>query len=188
LIILIATIELLKHLFDLLISATMTHLHVSWEEYHHKIEQLAAQIYQSQWEFDQILCLARGGLRVGDVLSRIYDKPLAILSTSSYGGKDFQERGNLRIASNITMTTETLGGRILLVDDLVDSGVTLINILEWLKQHSEFEISEVRVAVLWFKACSVAKPDYYVDFLVDNPWIHQPFEKYEKLNPTDFLV
>jgi uncharacterized protein len=164
----------------------MSDLYVSWEEYHSNIEKLASQIYQSQWEFDQILCLARGGLRIGDILSRIYDKPLAILSTSSYGGKDFQERCNLTIASNITMTTETLGKRILLVDDLVDSGVTLARILEWLQQHEEFAITEVRSAVLWFKACSIAKPDYFVDFLADNPWIHQPFEKYEKLNPSDF--
>lgn len=160
-------------------------LYVSWEEYHRKIEQLAAKIYQSEWEFDQILCLARGGLRIGDVLSRIYNKPLAILSATSYGGKDFQERGSLTIANKITMTTAKLGKRILLVDDLVDSGVTLDQILVWLKQHQEYEIAEVRSAVLWFKACSVAPPDYYVDFLDDNPWIHQPFEKYEKLSPSD---
>jgi hypoxanthine phosphoribosyltransferase len=160
-------------------------LYVSWEEYHRKIEQLAAKIYQSEWEFDQILCLARGGLRIGDVLSRIYNKPLAILSATSYGGKDFQERGSLTIANKITMTTAKLGKRILLVDDLVDSGVTLDHILVWLKQHQEYEIAEVRSAVLWFKACSMAKPDYYVDFLPDNPWIHQPFEKYEKLQPQD---
>lgn len=163
----------------------MTDLYISWDEYHAKIENLAAQIYRSQWEFDQILCLARGGLRIGDTLSRIYNKPLAILSTSSYGGKDFQERGKLTIANNITMTTATLSKRILLVDDLVDSGVTLMRILEWLIEHKEFEITEVRSAVIWFKACSVAKPDYYVDYLVDNPWIHQPFEKYEKLQPSE---
>ena len=146
---------------------------------------MAVQIYKSEWEFDQILCLARGGLRIGDVLSRIHNKPLAILSVSSYGGKDFQERGKLAIAHSITMTTATLGKKILLVDDLVDSGVTLVRVIEWLKQHEEFAITDMRSAVLWFKGCSVAKPDYYVDFLPDNSWIHQPFEKYEKLNPSD---
>ncbi len=160
----------------------MPDLYISWEEYHAKIEQLATQIYESEWEFDQILCLARGGLRIGDILSRIYNKPLAILSVSSYGGKDFQERGSLAIAQSITMTTATLGKRILLVDDLVDSGETILHILEWLNQHQEYKISEVRSAVLWFKACSVATPDYYIDFLSDNPWIHQPFEKYEKMD------
>ena len=166
----------------------MSDLYVSWAEYHCQIEKLAVQIDQSQWEFDHILCLARGGLRVGDMLSRLFDKPLAILAISSYGGQDFQQRGNLKIASNITMTTDTLSGRILVVDDLVDSGVTLMNTLEWLRQHSEFSIIEVRSAVLWFKACSAIRPDYYVDFLVDNPWIHQPFEKYEKLKPADLQV
>ena len=44
------------------------HLYVSWDEYHLLIERLAIQVHKSGWEFDQILCLARGGLRPGDVL------------------------------------------------------------------------------------------------------------------------
>ncbi len=59
-------------------------LWVSWDVYNGLIERLALQIHQDGWQFDQILCLARGGLRVGDVLSRIFDKPLAILMASSY--------------------------------------------------------------------------------------------------------
>jgi len=46
------------------------HLYVSWDEYHMLIERLALKIAGSGWEFDQILCLARGGMRPGDVLSR----------------------------------------------------------------------------------------------------------------------
>jgi uncharacterized protein len=57
----------------------MSDLYISWEEYHQKIEQLAFKIYQSDWAFNQIVCLAKGGLRVGDILCRIYDQPLAIL-------------------------------------------------------------------------------------------------------------
>jgi len=60
------------------------HLYVSWDEYHMLIERLALKIDASGWQFDQILCLARGGMRPGDVLSRVFDKPLAIMSTSSY--------------------------------------------------------------------------------------------------------
>ena len=37
--------------------------------------------------------------------------------------------------------------------------------------------------MLWYKACSVFKPDYYVEYLADNPWIHQPFEVYDTLRP-----
>ncbi len=165
----------------------MSDLYISWSDYHRKIEQLAAQIYQSGWEFNQIICLARGGLRVGDILSRIYKQPLAILATSSYSGPGKQERGCLSFSRHLTMTTEKLGSRILLVDDLVDSGVTLKETIPWLKMYSDTSIEEIRTAVIWYKACSVIKPDYYVDYLSDNPWIHQPFEHYEFMNPTEFL-
>jgi hypothetical protein len=40
-----------------------------------------------------------------------------------------------------------------------------------------------KTAVLWWKACSVFKPDFYVEYLADNPWIHQPFEVYDNLRP-----
>lgn len=62
----------------------MKDLHVSWEEYRRLIETLAFNVYDSGWKFDSLLCLARGGLRPGDILSRIFDMPLNILSTSSY--------------------------------------------------------------------------------------------------------
>ncbi len=165
----------------------MPDLHVSWSDYHQKIEKLAAQIYQSGWKFDQIVCLARGGMRVGDILSRIYDQPLAILATSSYSGAGKQERGNLIFSRHLTMTADNLGSRILLVDDLVDSGVTLQETIPWLQNYADVSVVEIRTAVLWYKACSVIAPDYYVDYLADNPWIHQPFEPYELMNPGDLL-
>ena len=57
---------------------------VSWDQYNRLIERLALSIHESGWKFDKIVCLARGGMRVGDVISRIYDVPLGILATSSY--------------------------------------------------------------------------------------------------------
>jgi uncharacterized protein len=39
--------------------------------------------------------------------------------------------------------------------------------------------------VLWYKAASVIRPDYFVDYLSDNPWIHQPFEYYEQMSLQD---
>lgn len=154
----------------------MLDLHVSWDEYHQSIELLAKQISQSQWEFDRIVCLARGGLRVGDIFSRIFKKPLAILAASSYGGD--RERGKLSIANQITMTDALMGSRVLLVDDLVDSGVTLQQTTVWLRDLYP-EIEELKTAVIWYKASSVYIPDYYVSYLSTNPWIHQPFEKYD---------
>ena len=159
----------------------MSDLYVSWADYHQKIEQLAVKIYESNWPVNQIICLAKGGLRVGDILARIYDLPLAILSTSSYGGVNNQVRGSITISHELTMTTANLGSHILLVDDLVDSGVTLQKVLIWLDHKYGHYIEELRTGVLWYKSCSVITPDYYVDYLPDDPWIHQPFEAYETM-------
>lgn len=165
----------------------MTDLYVSWSEYHQQIEKLAVMIYQSGWQFNQIVCLARGGLRVGDLLSRMYRQPLAILATASYGGAQGQDRHQLAVGRDLTMTTASLGNRILLVDDLVDSGITLEQTLVWLEQRYGVGIEETRTAVLWYKACSKIKPNYFVEYLADNPWIHQPFETYESVEMEQLL-
>lgn len=159
----------------------MTDLHITWSEYHHKIETLAVKIYQSDWQFNQIVCLAKGGLRVGDILCRLYDQPLAILSTTSYGGENNQQRGQIKFSEHLA-TIQPLGDRILLVDDLVDSGVSLAESLNWLTTKYGANIIDIRTAVIWYKSTSIEIPDYYVDYLRGNPWIHQPFEKYEQTN------
>ncbi len=166
----------------------MPDLYVSWSDYHNKIEHLAAKIYQSQWQFNQIVCLARGGLRVGDILSRIYKQPLAILAASSYRGLNHRLPGDIIISRDLTMTTNNLGSHLLLVDDLVDSGATLQEAKRWLESHYDAEISEMRTAVLWYKACSVIEPDYYVEYLPGSPWIHQPFEVYELQSPAELAT
>jgi hypoxanthine phosphoribosyltransferase len=160
------------------------HLWVSWSEYHDLIDELALMVDRSGWQFDLILCLARGGLRVGDQLSRIFDVPLAILATRSYRGGEGMERGTLDIAPAITLTHGAVAGRVLLVDDLVDSGVTLRQVKIHLNQHYP-EVKSVRSAVLWHKGVSCETPDYAVRFLENSPWIHQPFEIWDTMRPTD---
>jgi hypoxanthine phosphoribosyltransferase len=162
----------------------MADLYITWDQYHALIEKLARQIHESHWQFNQLICIARGGLRVGDVLSRIYDMPLAILSTSSYTEKAGTIRGELMIAEQMTMASGRLGDRVLLVDDLVDSGVTLEAVTRTLPQRYP-QITALRTAVIWYKGCSVFKPDYFVEFLAESPWIHQPFEVYDTMRPKD---
>ena len=133
------------------------HLYVSYDEYHNLIEKLAIKIHQSDWTFDTILCLARGGLRPGDILSRVFDKPLAIMSTSSYRS----DAGTVQ-------------------------GHTLNAVIKQLKTNYA-PITELRSAVIWTKALSTFTPDYSVEFLPTNPWIHQPFEGYDALRPEQLI-
>ena len=157
------------------------HLYVSWDEYHMLIERLALKVHNSGWEFDQILCLARGGMRPGDVLSRVFDKPLAIMATSSYRDETGTILGRLDLAKYITLPRGELAGRVLLVDDLADSGVTLKAVVDRLRGMPQ--IAELRSSVIWVKGVSTYTPDYYVESLPTSPWIHQPFEDYDALRP-----
>ena len=61
----------------------MQHDHIDWNQYRDLCERLVARVGASGWEFDSLLCLARGGMRPGDIFSRVYSKPLAIMTTSS---------------------------------------------------------------------------------------------------------
>jgi len=162
------------------------HLYVSYDEYHNLIEKLAIKIYQSGWEFDTILCLARGGMRPGDILSRVFDKPLAIMSTSSYRADSGTVQGNLDIARFITTPKGEIAGRVLLVDDLADTGHTLNAVIHRLRTNYK-PITELRSAVIWTKGVSTFQPDYSVDYLATNPWIHQPFEGYDALRPAQLI-
>ena len=158
------------------------HLYVSYDEYHNLIEKLAIKVHQSGWQFDTILCLARGGMRPGDILSRIFDKPLAIMSTSSYRAEAGTLQGKLDIAHYITTPRGEIAGKVLLVDDLADTGHTLNVVINQLKNNYK-PITELRSAVIWAKGVSAFTPDYTVENLPTNPWIHQPFENYDSMSP-----
>ncbi|NEQ27333.1 MAG: phosphoribosyltransferase, partial [Microcoleus sp. SIO2G3] len=41
---------------------------------------------------------------------------------------------------------------------------------------------------IWYKERSIIAPDYYVDYLTDNPWIHQPFEHYEQMSVAELAA
>jgi hypoxanthine phosphoribosyltransferase len=70
------------------------HLYVSYDEYHNLIEKLAIKVHQSGGSSTPSCAWHAGGMRPGDILSRIFDKPLAIMSTSSYRADAGTVQGN----------------------------------------------------------------------------------------------
>jgi uncharacterized protein len=165
----------------------MADLFVSWADYHNAIERLSRKIHESGFEFNQIICLARGGLRVGDVISRIFNQPLGVLATQSYFSnieKTTDSQGELTIGQHLAKVNARLGDRILLVDDMVDSGKTLSEVVRHLRERYP-GIAAMKTAVIWRKGCSIYTPDFWADDLPDNPWIHQPFEIYDKIHPQE---
>jgi hypoxanthine phosphoribosyltransferase len=91
--------------------------------------------------------------------------------------------GIMRGGAQMSSTVHDMGGRLLLCDDLSDTGITLNKSIEWLKKYPPIKdnIESIKTAVLWKKLDSTFEPDYCADKLKDNPWIVQPFENYEEV-------
>ena len=101
----------------------MTGLNISWDRYERDIEKLAKKIHGDGFEFNQVVCIAKGGLRVGDIFARLFDVPLAVMSAESYHGDKVKDKqGQLIFSNSLAKTTPNLGNKVILVDDLADSG------------------------------------------------------------------
>lgn len=98
-----------------------------------RIRELGAQIsadYQGQ---DLLLiCILRGGVMFLTDLIRNISTPLAIefMAVSSYGAGRRKTSGQVRIT--LDLNTSVLGRNVLLVEDIIDSGRTISEVLSFL--------------------------------------------------------
>jgi uncharacterized protein len=160
----------------------MSELFVSWSDYHRSIESLIAQIHRSGWAFDHVVCIARGGARVGDVIARAFRKPLSIVYAQYGETRD----GPPRVSAHMASMEDTLVGTVLLVDDVAISGATLATVKKTLMTRNP-TITEIRTAVVWQQGTCAEAPDYRAAYLAHNPRIHPPYEGYD-LSSVDALV
>ena len=68
--------------------------------------------------------------------------------------------------------------KILIVDDLLDSGVTLHAVKNYIQDKYK---AKVLTSVLWKKVCSPIDADFYVKLMPAEAWIVQPFENVDKI-------
>ena len=161
---------------------------IDWKKYNLIVEKLAIQVHESGYKPDLLIGIARGGLPITDVLSRIFKLKCAYLAVESYSGKGIEDQqGELVFSREMSSTVQDMKGNILLCDDLSDTGVTLNKSIQWLKNYAPLKgnIKNIKTAVLWKKKDSTFEPDYCAVRLPDNPWIVQPFEHYEEIRIED---
>ena len=163
---------------------------IDWKEYNLIVEKLAIQIHSSGYKPDLLIGIARGGLPIIDVLSRIFKLKCAYLAVESYSGKGIEDQqGTLVFSREMSSTVQDMKGSILLCDDLSDTGVTLNKSIDWLKKYKPLigKIKDIKTAVLWKKKDSTFEPDFCAQKLNSNPWIVQPFERYEEVRVADLM-
>ena len=161
---------------------------ISWEEYNSTVEKLAIQIEESKYKPTILIGIMRGAAPMIDVLSRIFKLKCAYLAVESYSGKGVEdEQGNIVFSREMSSIAPSMGGRILLCDDLSDTGITFNKSIDWLKNYEPIKnnIEDIKTATLWKKKKSTFEPDYCAVRLSNNPWIVQPFEIYEEIRIED---
>ena len=158
---------------------------ISFEEYTQIVEKLAILINKS-YKPTVLVGIMRGAAPIIDILSRILKLPIAYIVIQSYSGKGMEDKqGKLMFAREISSLANNKDfSKILLIDDLSDTGLTLNKSIEWLKNYGPTKdyIKEVKTACLWKKKSSSFEPDFCPVRLDSDPWIVQPTEHYEELS------
>tara|TARA_A100001011_G_C14061045_1_gene736144 strand:- start:165 stop:713 length:549 start_codon:yes stop_codon:yes gene_type:complete len=163
---------------------------IKFDEYLDTVEKLALTISQN-YKPTVLVGIMRGAAPIIDILSRILKLPTAYIVIQSYSGSGIENKqGELIFARDISsIASNNDYERVLLVDDLSDTGLTLNKSIEWLKQYEPVKnyIKEIKTACLWKKKSSSFTPDFCPVRLNSDPWIIQPTEHYEELNIEEIV-
>ena len=163
---------------------------ISFEDYNKIVEKLAIEIHE-KFKPTVLVGIMRGAAPILDILSRILKLPIAYIVIQSYSGDGMEDKqGELMFAREISsLAKEDDFKKVLLIDDLSDTGLTLNKSIEWLKNYQPTKnyIKEIKTACLWKKKSSTFEPDFCPVKLESDPWIVQPTEHYEELSIEDII-
>jgi hypoxanthine phosphoribosyltransferase len=155
---------------------------VNWDQLDKLARQLYHMISNDGFEPEIILGISRGGWIPARLLSDMFEAsyPLkygnntSILATMQIKFYTGISETHARPVISQDVIVDIHQKRILLVDDLADSGESLQCALEYLNLKDP---KEVRIATLLYKPWSKVKPNYYVDEATE--WVVFPHEYYE---------
>jgi hypoxanthine phosphoribosyltransferase len=163
---------------------------ITFDEYTQIVEKLAIQIHNN-FKPTVLVGIMRGAAPILDILSRILKLPIAYIVIQSYSGEGMEDKqGQLMFAREISsLASDKDFKKVLLIDDLSDTGLTLNKSIEWLKNYGPTKnfIEEVKTACLWKKKSSTFEPDFCPVRLNSDPWIVQPTEHYEELSIDEII-
>ena len=163
---------------------------ISFDDYNKIVEKLAIEI-NKKFKPTVLVGIMRGAAPILDILSRLLKLPIAYIVIQSYSGDGMEDQqGELIFAREISsLAKEKDYKKVLLIDDLSDTGLTLNKSIEWLKNYEPIKnhINEIKTACLWKKKSSTFEPDFCPVKLDSDPWIVQPTEHYEELTIEDII-
>ncbi len=146
---------------------------LTWERFGTASRELARAVHADGFRPDLVLAIARGGLFVAGALGYALDvKNLHVMNVEYYTGVD--ERLDMPVVlPPVPEPVDLTGTRVLVADDVADTGATLALVKEFCRLH----VAEVRCAVIYEKPRSVVECEYVwrrTDRWIDFPWSVDP--------------
>ena len=138
---------------------------VSYDEICRGLETLCELIAASPdgWRPDAIVAVARGGLVPGTHVCHYFDRPIYFIN------------------NDVLLGMPDGHHRILVVDEINDTGSALRRIQDRIFSHPPNDTLDVRYAVLYTRHTSGFQTDYFLDFepyfLKDATWQNFPWER-----------
>ena len=146
---------------------------LTWELFGTATRELATQVAADGWRPDIVVAVARGGLTVGGALAYALGvKNCGAINVEFYTGVDARLEVPVVLPPTLNLVDIT-DLKVLVADDVADTGHTLRLVREVLAQH----VAEARTAVLYHKPRSVIAPTYawkQTDAWINFPWSVQP--------------
>ena len=142
---------------------------LSWEDFGIASRELAQQVADSGYQVEIVIAIARGGmLLAGSISYALGVKACGALNVEFYTGVDARLSEPVILPPMLDAVSLD-GKRILIVDDVSDSGHTLALVIRRVKASG----AEVRTAVLYTKPRTVQEADYTwrrTDKWINFPW------------------
>ncbi len=140
-----------------------------WKEMRRDVNSLCREIMLDKFDPNVIVGLSRGGLTPGVMMSHLMKKPFKPIKTAL---RDYPEWEDY-----LPRKTDK---RVLIVDDVCDSGETFHKIRKYINDRQKNEV-DVRFAVLWWNNECNFEPHYYINEIAKdstNTWIHFCWENW----------
>jgi hypoxanthine phosphoribosyltransferase len=143
---------------------------LTWQMFGEATQSLARAVVADGFQPDMILAIARGGLFTAGALGYALGvKLLHVVNVEFYTGRE--ERMTMPVMlPPVPEPSFFAGAKVLICDDVADTGATLALTHDFCRQH----VAEVRSAVVYQKPRSAVKCEYVWKHTAS--WIHFPWD------------
>ena len=166
---------MIKQLQGVKTVANLKFLFLTWDDVQRLSEKVSDLIKDSGYEPDIMIAISRGGFDPARIMSdQLNIRKLASLQIIYYTGL------NTRMDEPevlFPLNAQIEGLKVLVVDDVSDSGNSLIVVKKYIEEKGA---SEVKLATLHHKPWSKFMPDFYAEEV--DKWIIYPWEPRESVS------